>query len=407
MSERLNLMSPEVHADPYPFYAKFRRSTPVGQVDPGGIWAVSRYDDIVEVLKDPRTFSANAWTQRVSPPWLKRNPLANAMFVLDPPEHTRARGLVNPSLSANAVEDLEGHLRGVAEQLAATILRQREVEFIGDFAMPMAANSVGTVLGLPPVLYPRFKHWTASVFSVSANSHSPEQIAKIQADLAEMEHYFSEHFESLRRNPTNGLVSHLVHATSEGKPLTQEQLLSYMFILLPGGLETSSTVLGDTLLMLARRPDVLQRVRKDFSLIPNLVSEVMRYESTAHTVFRRTTRPVEMRGVTIPEGAVVVCLLGAGNRDEEVFKDPDRFDIDRENAHHHLSFGHGVHHCVGIHLGRLTARVALETLLRDIEEVTLAPGGFRRHHSLNARGPITLPLVWKTRALASAEASVA
>jgi cytochrome P450 len=406
MSERLNLMSPEVHADPYPFYAGLRQSAPVSQVDPGGIWAVSRYADIVTVLKDPKTFSSAAWTQRVSPPWLKRNPLAESMFVLDPPAHTRMRQLINPALSHDSVDSLEPRMRAVAEELGAPLRRRREVEFIAEFAMPMAASAVGTVLGLPPALYPRFKHWTASIFSISANQHSPEQIAKIQSDLAEMEHYFGEHFAALRKAPSNGLVSQLLEATIDGKPLTEEQLMSFLFILLPGGLETTSTVLGDTMIMLAKYPEVLRRVRNDHSLIPKLVTEVMRYESTAHTVFRRTTRAVEIAGATVPEGAMVVCLLGSANRDEREFANADRFDIDRENNHHHVSFGYGVHHCVGVYLGRMSTRVALETLLPDIEEVAIGADGFRRHHALNARGPITLPLL-KTRTPAPVEASIA
>lgn len=407
MSERLNLMSPEVHADPYPFYAELRRSAPVCQVDPGGIWAVSRYADVVTVLKNPKTFSSAAWTQRVSPPWLKRNPLADSLFVLDPPAHTRMRQLINPSLSYDSVDKLEPRMRAAAEELAAPLRDRREVEFISEFAMSMAASAVGTVLGLPPALYPRFKHWTASIFSISANQHSPEQIAKIQYDLAEMEHYFGEHFAALRKAPTDGLVSDLLQATIDGKPLTEEQLMSFMFILLPGGLETTSTVLGDTMIILAKHAEVLRRVRKDPLLIPKLITEVMRYESTAHTVFRRATRSTEIAGTTIPEGAMVVCLLGSANRDEQEFAHADQFDIDRENNHHHLSFGYGVHHCVGVYLGRMSTRVAIEILLPDIEEIAIGPGGFRRHHSLNARGPVTLPLLLTTRTPAPVAASVA
>lgn len=407
MSERLNLMSAEVHANPYPFYAELRRASPVCQIDPGGVWAVSRYEDVVTVLKDPKTFSSKAWTQRVSPPWLKRNPLADSLFVLDPPAHTQMRQLINPSLSSNAVDGLEARMRAVAEKLAQGVRGRREVEFISAFAMPMAASAVGTVLGLPEELYPRFKHWTASIFSISANQHSPEQIAKIQSDLAEMEHYFRERFAALRDAPVDDLVSHLLKATVDGKPLTEEQMMSFLFILLPGGLETTSTVLGDTMIMLAKHPDVLERVRKDYSLIPKLVTETMRYESTAHTVFRRALRTTRIGGATIPEGAMVVCLLGAANRDEQEFVNPDKFDIDRENNHHHVSFGYGVHHCVGVYLGRMTSRVALETLLPDIEQIAIAPEGFQRHHSLNARGPVTLPLLLKTRTAAPAAASVA
>lgn len=394
MTARLNIMSPEVHADPYPFYAELRRNAPVCQVDPGGIWAVSRYADVLTVLRDPQTFSSMAWTERVSPPWLKRNPLAESLFVLDPPAHTPMRNLINPSLSSGTVAGMEPRMRAVAEELAGPLLRRAaegEVEFVAEFASPLAANAVGSVLGLPRELYPRFKHWTASVFSISANQHSPEQIATIQSDLAEMERYFGEYFERQRRAPTDDLVTRLLSGTVDGKPLTHDQMMSFLFILLPGGLETTTTVLGDTMIMLARHPEVLARVRADLALIPQLVDEVMRYESTAHTVFRRARRATEIAGTVIPEGAMVVCLIGAANRDEDQFPQADQFLIDREK-NLHVSFGHGAHHCVGAFLGRMSTRVSLETLLPNITSIEIGPAGFRRHHSLNARGPVSLPL---------------
>lgn len=393
MTARLNLMAPEVHADPYPFYAELRAKAPVCQIDPGGIWAVSRYADVIQVLRDPETFSSQAWTERVSPPWLEYNPLAESLFVLDPPAHTRMRNLINPALSPGACDGLEPAMRAVARELTDAILAsdEAEVEFVSAFAAPMAASAVGTVLGLPKELYPRFKHWTASVFSISANQHSPEQIASIQSDLQEMEHYFGGLFEKRRVERGDDLVGQLLEGTIEGRPLTQRQMMSFLFILLPGGLETTTTVLGDTMISLAQHPGVLERVRADHSLIPKLVAEVMRYESTAHTVFRRALRTTEIAGTTIPEGGMVVCLLGAANRDERQFPDADTFNIDREK-NHHMSFGHGVHHCVGAFLGRMTSRVALETLLPHMSSVAIGPTGYRRHHSLNARGPITLPL---------------
>ncbi|HWU86403.1 MAG TPA: cytochrome P450, partial [Kofleriaceae bacterium] len=243
----------------------------------------------------------------------------------------------------------------------------------------------------PEELYPRFKHWTASVFSISAHQHSPEQIATIQSNLAEMEHYFGGLFDKRRVERADDLVGQLLEGTVEGKPLTQRQMMSFLFILLPGGLETTTAVLGDTMISLAQHAGVLERVRADHSLIPKLVAEVMRYESTAHTVFRRALRTTEVAGTTIPEGAMVVCLLGAANRDEQQFVDADQFRIDREK-NHHVSFGHGVHHCVGAFLGRMTSRVALETLLPHITSISIGPAGYRRHHSLNARGPEILPL---------------
>jgi cytochrome P450 len=393
MTARLNLMDPAVHADPYPFYAELRKSAPVCQVDPGGIWAVSRFADVTTVLRDPETFSSMAWTERVSPPWLEYNPLSESLFVLDPPAHTRMRNLINPALSSTSSNRLEPSMRSVADELTAAILRKatNEVEFVAEFAAPMAASAVGTVLGLPRELYPRFKHWTASIFSISANQHSPEQIESIKSDMAEMEHYFDELFERRRKERVDDLVGQLLEGTIEGKALTRRQMMSFLFILLPGGLETTTTVLGDTMIMLARHPGVLARVRADHSLIPQLIAEVMRYESTAHTVFRRALRTTEIAGTTIPAGAMVVCLIGAANRDEQKFPDADEFRIDRE-TNHHLSFGHGAHHCVGAFLGRMTSRVALESLLPHVNRVTIGPAGFRRHHSLNARGPVSLPL---------------
>lgn len=393
MTARLNLMAPEVHHDPYPFYAELRRSAPVCQVDPGGLWAISRYADVTAALRDTETFSSMAWTERVSPPWLEYNPLSESLFVLDPPAHTRMRNLINPALSSGSADRLEPAVRSVAEELTRAMLDddREEVEFVTEFAAPMAATAVGTVLGLPPELYPKFKDWTAAVFSVSANQHSPEQIATIKGHLAEMEHYFSELFENRRQERRDDLVSQLLESTIEGKPLTMRQMMSFMFIILPGGLETTTSLLGDTMINLARHPDVLSRVRADHSLIPKLVAEVQRYEPTAHCLFRRALRTAEVAGTMIPEGAMVACLIGSANRDEEQFPDGDQFLIDREK-NHHVGFGHGVHHCVGAFVARMSMRVAMEALLPRIHRITIGPAGFHRHHALNARGPVSLPL---------------
>ncbi|HEX8441177.1 cytochrome P450 [Archangium sp.] len=390
MSPRLNLMTPEVRSNPYPFYAELREHAPVCQVDPLGLWAVTRYEDALTVLKDPRRFSSSN-RERVLPPWLKNNELGQMLITQDPPEHTAMRNLVNRAFGGPALTRLQPRIRELAETLADKVARQREVEFIADFALPLPASVIGELLGMDPALHSRFKEWADDLLSINAGGHSPERIVRVQRSFDDLTRYLREVIEDRRRTPRDDIMGELVRAEVDGRVLTDRELLGFGALLLVAGLETTVHLLSNTLLTLSRHPEVLARVRADLGLVPRLLEEVLRYEPPVHGVMRRTTEEVELSGVKVPKDAMLFVLLASAGRDPRQFSEADRFSLEREK-HGNLPFGHGIHFCLGAALARLEARLGLEALFTRVEDFTRLTEGVEWGHALTVRGPVKLPL---------------
>jgi cytochrome P450 len=384
MSLPLNLMAPEVRANPYPLYAQLRRG-PVCQVEPGGLWAVSRHDDVVAVLKDPRRFSSVGLGRSFLPPWLERNPVASSLVMRDPPDHTRLRGLVGKAFSGAALQRMEARVRAIAEELAEAAVRQREVDFVAAFSLRLPVRVLNLLFGMEPELWPRMRVWAEDLLSIPASHPTPERGEEIRRSIAEMEECFQALIASRRAEPGEELVSELIRA--EG--LTDDELMSFLFSLLPAGFETTAHLLSNTLLVLAQHPREAARVSEDPRLIPRLIEEVLRYDPPAQSSLRLTTEDTEIGGVRVPRGAVVAVLLGSAMRDEQRFAHADRFDLDREGQSH-LPFGHGIHFCLGVMLARMEARLGLEALFSRIRGVSLTQPEVRWSQSYIARGPLSL-----------------
>ncbi|QRK05673.1 cytochrome P450 [Archangium violaceum] len=386
MDQPLHLMTPEARANPYPLYAEFRRRA-VCQVEPGGMWAVSRYDDVVTVLKDPRRFSSAGLGQSFLPPWLERNPTADSLVMKDPPDHTRLRAMVSRAFSGMALSRWESRIRDIAEELAEAAVRHQEVDFIADFALPLPTRVLNLFFGLEPAMALRLKGWADDLVSIPASQPSPQRMEQIRHSLAEMERCFNALIELRRADPGEDLVSELIRTEA----LTHEELLSFLFGLVPAGVETTVYLLANTMLVLSEHPRELERVRENPTLIPRLIEEVLRYEPPGQSSLRLTTEDVVLSGVTIPRGSVVVALIGAAMRDEGRFPQADRFIIDRENQGQ-LAFGHGPHFCLGAMLARMEARLGMEALFSRIRGFTLARRDVTWSQSIIARGPLALPL---------------
>jgi hypothetical protein len=351
------------------------------------MWAVSRHDDVVTVLKDARRFSSVGLGRSFLPPWLERNPVAQSLVMKDPPEHTRLRGLVSKAFSAAAIQRLEARVRAIAEELAEAAVRQREVDFVSTFSLQLPVRVLNLFFGLDPKLWPRMRVWADDLLSIPASQPSPERMEEIRHSLVEMEECFQALIASRRAEPREDLVSDLLR--EEG--LTGDELMSFLFSLLPAGFETTVHLLSNTLLVLARYPRELERVRADPRLIPRLIEEVLRYDPPGQSSIRLATEDAELGGVRIPKGAVVAVLLGSAMRDERRFAEPDRFNLDREGQSH-LPFGHGIHFCLGAMLARMEARLGLEALLSRIRGVSLTQQEVRWSQSYIARGPVALPV---------------
>lgn len=394
MSARYNLLSPEVKTNPYPVYAELRREAPVCQVDPGGMWAVSRYADVMYVLKNPQLFSSRGFGVATNPPWLGGNPFSESMLTLDPPQHGRLRMLLSRAFSAPAIASLEPRVRFFAERAVAELPLGQSVDVMQPYALRIACGVIGEMMGLDPELHPHLKRWadliTGGVTTVRPDEEDRKQLARNA--VADLRRSFGELLERRRSEPRDDMVSDLLRARVEGVALTQDELIAFMALLLVGGIETVVHLLGASLVVLLDKPELLERLKADRSGIPSFIEEVLRYEPPAQTSLRLTSEELELGGVRLPKGAPVLALLASACHDDAYVPDAERFDMDRPGPHN-LPFGHGPHFCMGAQLARLEGRLALEAILDKVDRLERGAEPMTWHRTLVVRGPATLPVV--------------
>ena len=392
MTQRLNLLTPEIRANPFPTYAELRRDAPVSQVDPGGMWAVSRYEDIMHVLKNPQRFTSSGMQQAWRPKWCPDYPLADSMLVTDPPRHGRLRAIMTRAFSATAMSRLEPRVRQLAEDTAAAIPMGRSVDFVEAYNLVIPAGVMGLLLNMPRELYPRIKYWSDDLGQFTGvKADDLEMQRKVSAVVEEVRHHFTELIQARRREPGEDLLSNLLAAEVEGESLSEKEILSFMFLLLVGGLESSVHLLGHSLMALRDDPELLARLRATPALLPAFVDEMLRFQPSVHGLMRQAMEETELGGVRVPAGARLLLLLASGCRDEAQFPNADRIDLERGQVN--LPFGYGIHFCLGAFLARLEARVALETLLARCARFTPGDAPVKWGVSLVVRGPLELPLV--------------
>jgi cytochrome P450 len=390
MNDPINLQAPSVRQSPYAAYATLR-SGPVRPIEPGGLWAVSRYDDVEHVFKHPEIFSSAAFAAFFNAPWLPDNPVGRSMIVKDGQSHGKLRALVNAAFTARSVGRLEGRARAIAAELADAFARQGEGDFVDAFAAPYPARIIAEILGVDPALSSRFKRWGNALASISPVPPPDEVAASIRDALNEMYRHIGEAIADHREAPRDDLMSDLMRAEIEGQKLSDDDLLAFLGLLLPAGFETVVSLLSNMMVSFLDRPEGYAKLREDPTRAPAYVDELLRHDSSAQGMLRVTTRDTEIGGVAVPKGAMVLLLLGAANRDEERYPDPDRFDPARKSEAG-LAFGHGVHHCLGAPLTRLEMRVAIEELTARFRGFERLPGAIRYLDALVVRGPVAVPV---------------
>ncbi|QRN92937.1 cytochrome P450 [Archangium violaceum] len=388
---RLNLLDPAFRAWPYPHYARLRRESPVCQVEPGGIWAVTRYDDIMTVLKNTQVFSSEGMALAFKPPWLERNPVAASVSFTDPPRHAPLRALISRAFNTASIARLEPLLRSVAEQCVSNMIKQGEVDLVDSFTLPIPAAAIAELLGMDASMRPIFRRWSTDMAAIG--TVMPDDVKRqqeIRTTISEMEEFLGAELEKRRRNPTNDLISELMRGEIEGRKLTHDELMTFCFTLLPAGLETTVNQLGLACTILLNQPELQAKVHANREeLLPRFVEELLRYEPVAHGLMRITTTDATLGGVTIPKHSMVMVMLASACHDESQYPNPDQFDLTRPGPHN-VGFGHGIHFCVGASLARLETRVALDVLLsRCIISKTEAPVQWSM--SLAVRGPAVVP----------------
>jgi cytochrome P450 len=392
-----NLADPTVRADPYPFYSELRRHYPVHPVDPGGMWAVSRYEDVMFVLKNHKLFSSTGFEAQLHPEWLGMdNPQVRSILVQDPPLQTQLRGLISLAFTPRAVARMEGRVQAFARKLVDEVYEQGEGDFVSLFSVPLPACVIADMLGLDPSLHTYFKRWGSALTSIHPST-PVERRDFIRQSILEMQAYLQESIDARRRQPRDDMVSDLLAARIDGQALSNDDILAFLFLLLPAGFETTTNLIANGMVALLKRPAYQEQLRADPSRIPRFLDEVLRYDAPVQGLVRRATTDVMIGDVRVPEGTIIVPLLGSANRDEQRFPNPDEFNPERfgseRNPQNNLAFGHGIHFCVGMTLARMEARIGFELLLSRFSSFELLPGTHIQYSPATLlRAPLKLPV---------------
>jgi cytochrome P450 len=372
-----------VRRDPYPYYKALRQDSPVALTKNRESWAVSRYEDVLSVLSRPDLFSSSIMRRADT-----------ELLGSDPPAHTRTRRIVNRAFSARQVASLEDDIRAMADELVRRISSLEEFDLVSSLTVPLPMTVIAEILGIETRKREDFKRWSeAVVVSATGISGSPGQ-AQIQSSLREFEAFFEGVIGERRVSPGEDLISGLLRSETQDEELDPRQVLGICKLLLIAGNETTTNLIGNAVLALLRNPEELAKLTANPALTPALVEETLRYDAPVQFLYRSTTRAVEVSGVPIPAGAVVMSILGSANRDERKFEEPERFDVKR-NPREHLAFGHGPHFCLGAPLARLEARIALEALLPLLPRLQVADDELNQValvDSIQLRGPKRLLL---------------
>jgi len=380
--------------DPYPELARARREHPVQQLDMSNVphdenhpvFFIYRYEDVVRVLRDAETFSSAHIIDLIMGPVMGEH----IMLGMDDPQHRRYRALVSTAFRQKALARWEDELVGrVANELVDQFVHQGRADLVTQFTFPYPTLIIAALLGLPHENYRQFQRWSISILSFLGKPDIA--IAASQ----EVKEYLAGILEERRRAPQEDLISALAQAELDGERLSDEEIFSFVRLLLPAGVETTYRSLGNLLYLLFSHPDQLDAVRNDRSLIPQAIEEALRLEAPLLNITRLATRDTEIGGVSIPAGSTLMIMLAAANREDERYADPDRFDIAREAPKPHVSWGNGPHLCLGMHLARLEMRVALEVLFDRLPNLRLDPAGNDPHiHGGTFRSPTCLPVLF-------------
>jgi cytochrome P450 len=378
--------------DPYTELARLRREEPVQRIDFSGmpheeskpVFIVYRYEEVQQMLRDNETFSSAIIIDAFGDV-LGRH----VMLGMDEPEHGRHRALVAKAFSQKALARWEHELVGkVGNELIDQFAARGRADLVKEFTFPYPTQIIAGLLGLPREDYPQFQRWSISLLSFTIN---PERGRA--ASLA-LEEYFAPILAARRAEPRDDLISGLAQAEIDGEKLSDVEIFSFLRLLLPAGVETTYRSLGNMLFGLLSNTGQLEAVRADRSLLPQAIEEAVRWEPPLLTITRVATRDTELAGVAIPAGSAVMPMLGAANRQDDRYAEPDRFDIFR-SPRAHIGFGHGVHVCLGMHLARLEMRVALNLLFDRLANLRLDPGADDPHiRGQVFRSPTSLPVLF-------------
>jgi cytochrome P450 len=396
MQPLFNPLSPEFIGDPYPFYHRLRTAAPFYR-SPIGFLALTRDRDVRSILGDKRfgkdflgrtTHGANS--SYLQDPVIRC--MGHWMLLQDPPDHTRLRGLVVKAFTARRVQEMRPRIQAIVDAALDRLAERVRADLIADFAAQIPATVICELLGIPGEDREAFFANARSLIRLL----DPVPLSRAEIELANVQNlalsqFFNRLFDLRRRKPEDDLTSQLVLAEAQGKRLSQEELTANVILLFAAGYDTTANLIGNGLFALFRHPDQLARLRSDGSLMGNAIEEFLRYDSPVQLTARAALEDVTLGDIMVQKGGSIICVVGSANRDPDVYRQPDRLDIARENIRP-LSFGGGIHHCLGAQLARLEAEIAISGLISRFPNLKLDdPERPVWRPSISLRGLASLP----------------
>jgi cytochrome P450 len=391
------LVAPAMMVDPYPTYRRLREEQPVFWSDRWNAWVVSRFADVAASLKDKENlsnenrqallFAGLTDDERQSLCPLRHYFAQKDVIGSDPPDHTRMRALVQKAFSPRTIAALEPRIRELAENLIGPAVRTGRFDFIHEVAHPLPVVLIAEMLGAPVADRHLFKRWSADILGFQGTGQTTFGPAMVsQKSLVEMFAYMNALIDDRRRTPRDDLITALALAEEGGQGFSRDELLATCNTILTAGHETTTNLIGNLVHLLLLHPAQWAALRDDSTLIAPAIEEALRYEAPKQRNFRRVKKAHTFAGVEFAENEMVFQVIGAANRDPANVEDPETFNIHRTKIDH-LSFGHGIHFCLGAALARMEARIVLETLLAHLPRARLVPGSMQWQERVQFRGP--------------------
>lgn len=395
-----HLLDPEVLANPYPLYERLRSEDPVHWDPYLHAWVVTRYADVATVFQRMSAARTPSPARLAELGLEQLGPIAKVMvrqmLFLDPPEHSRVRGLAAAAFTPRRVERLRAHIQDISDRLVGSVIRSGRMEVMADIANPLPAIVTAEMFGIPTDDHVMLKDWSQDFAEMLGNfQHNPGRTSRVLASVEAMTTYFSKAVRRQPTQPTDGLINALTTAEVDGDRLTEEEVVANLIVTMVGGQETTTNLIGNGILTLLRNPEQMERLRRDLSLMPSAVEELLRYESPSQHTARLAPADLELGGKAIKKRDAVIAVMGAANRDPERFPDPDRLDIGRQD-NRHMAFAWASHFCFGAPLARIEGQIVLTTLLQRMPEMQLTSAPINWRANLGLRGLTALPVEFTT-----------
>ena len=387
------ILTPGPDREPYDAYRRLREKAPVHRSEATGVWSLTRYEDVKSILHD-RRFGRGANLRSPGLAGLvggldtgrdRLRAMGDTMLFADPPEHGRLRGLVSRAFTPRRIEALRPTIEGLVEPLLDDVAGARSGDVLDLFAFPFPVAVIGELLGVPAPDQGAFRSLVRDSTAFIEAAPSEADLDRAEAALGTMTAYFNDLVDWRSKRPADDLLSAMLAVDAGGDRLTREEIVSTAILLFGAGFETTTNLIGNGLLTLLRHPDELARLRTDPTLVPGAVEEILRYESPVQINARTALHDADLLGEPIETGTLVVTFLGAANRDPRRYEEPETFDVGRTDVQP-LSFGWGIHHCLGAELARVEGQIAFERLLQRFPRMDLVNDRPSWRPSLTLRG---------------------